>query len=114
LVQIDPNTLETTSYELSTVSSLWPTSLNITPDGNTLYFLGNGVHQVKLNTDIQDQLLIDLEGVYMKINPANGELWIAQSNEFQDENKLVQFSANGVWKREYKLGNQPLTMAFIP
>jgi hypothetical protein len=113
LVSINPMTLETTTYEIFDPYEQYPTSLSISPDGKTLYFLNDGLRSVDLTTTIDDHSVLNVPCASYTINHAKGEIWITQTEEDQGVNKVGQYNLAGQLLQEFNTGVNPTDIVLI-
>jgi hypothetical protein len=83
----------------------------------TVYVLNNGVKKVRLSNDkieltaiIQPSSENSFYG--LDVNPYNGEIWVTNALDFQQQGEVYQYNATGVLLNTYVAGYAPNALVF--
>jgi hypothetical protein len=93
-----------------------PTCLQIDGKGETLYYLDNGVHKMSINDGtLPSNTLIPETGHYfykMGINPFNGDIFITDAVDYQQNGYVVFYKNNGTLVSTNSAGVIPGLLCF--
>ncbi len=113
---INPQTLQVEKRLVFALKSSYPTFLNISPDGKTLYYVDGGLFKVGIDESIlPSDPFIEQEGrsIYgFAVDPGNGDLYIADAKDYQNNGEVFRYSHNGVLTDRFSVGISPAGIFF--
>lgn len=82
-----------------------PTQLEISPDGQVLYYENNGVYRFDfVNADFPGDLIIGEARTALRIQPSTGQLWCASISDFTNPSTVYVYSATGAPVKSFTAG----------
>jgi DNA-binding beta-propeller fold protein YncE len=117
LVEINTSTNSVENTLVFPTKDASPTSLKIDGNGQTLYYLDNGVRKMDIGaTDLPATPLITPQsGQYfykIGINPYNNDIFVTDAVDFAQQGYLLLFSSDGKLVSSQKAGIIPGSMCF--
>ncbi|HRW97463.1 MAG TPA: hypothetical protein P5104_08040 [Bacteroidales bacterium] len=113
---IDPVTLDTEHILYFSEIKSYPTSLCINGNGDSLFYLNRGVFGLSVDAEeLPDQPLISQDGrlfYSLGINPVTSELFVTDAVDYQQQGRVLHFSATGQLKNTYSAGIIPGRLVF--
>lgn len=94
LAVMNPSTLSTLQNLGVGVEGDHPTQLEISPDGNTVYFANNGVFALNIGADIPVEIIAE-SGYGLSVRPSNGEIWVAGPANFVSNSTVYRYASSG-------------------
>lgn len=93
-----------------------PSLLTISPDGRTLYFANGDVFRMNITDQVLPQTPFiphDNRSIYgLSIDPATGEIYLADARDFQSPGKVFRYSTQGTQLDELSVGINPSGIFF--
>jgi DNA-binding beta-propeller fold protein YncE len=110
LICIDTATNEIIS-ETAFPQQAYPTSLTIDPNGETIYFVNNGIYRKSVNdSEIPPTPFVPANGrLFYRVGPIlqNGDIFVTDANDYQRKGFLLKYDSNGILKQTWEAGIIP-------
>jgi DNA-binding beta-propeller fold protein YncE len=115
LVRLDPETRTMEQiYRFS--EGMFSSGLEMNADGDTLYYLNNGVYKMDVNSrHLPDSVFIpENEKLFyhLAVNPGNNEIYIADAIDYTQDAVVYRYSQSGMLKDSFKVGINPSDFLF--
>jgi len=113
---INTTTFEIERHILFPDKQASPGCLRIDGSGETLYYLENGVRKMSITaTELPSEPYISASGHYfykLAINPANGDIFVTDAVDFQQDGYLLSFNTDGTLVSSQSADIIPGSMCF--
>jgi YVTN family beta-propeller protein len=94
LITLNPITLSTLNNFVIGEEGDHPTQLEVSPDGNTVYFANNGVFALDVNEETPVEIIQE-SGYGLTVRSSNGEIWVAGPANFVSNSTVYRYSPSG-------------------
>jgi len=117
IFSIDANNLKINKKWLFDNSNFNPIKLKENLGGDSLYFITNGIYKYSKNENIipsspfiSQSSSSNFYG--LTIHPKSGNLFVADARDFVSRGRILQYSSNGDFIKDYKAGGVPSEFMF--
>lgn len=96
IYKIDGSTFAVEDAQIIGINGDHPRLMDISPDGQTIYFENNGVYSFEItDSNFGGSQLISGSMNSLNVDPTNGHIWCAGPTNFMDPSEIFQYDANG-------------------
>lgn len=116
LLSIDPATSQIIKRLVFSTMEESPSCLKIDGNGETLYYLSNGIKRMDINTSIlpEEPFIAQSDHFFYKmgINPYNDEIFVTDAVDYQQNGYIMRYNASGTLIKSHQTAVIPGAMCF--